>query len=65
MGGEVRFAVLDEDAKAPASLALSASGYYMSVGDGPWARVGADLSIRLGSVAPAADHEGYGQRERQ
>jgi len=51
-GGEVRFAVLDEDNGDAVSLALGAGGAYTSVGHGPWARAGADLSIRLGSVAP-------------
>ena len=51
VGGEVRFAVLDEDADDTVSLALGAGGYYTAVGDGPWGRAGLDLSVRLGHLA--------------
>lgn len=52
MGGEARFAVLDEDNGDPVSLALGAGGYYTAIGHGPWGRAGLDVSIRLGQVAP-------------
>ncbi|MDC0740068.1 hypothetical protein [Polyangium mundeleinium] len=52
LGGEARFAVLDEDNGDPVSMALGAGGYYSAIGHGPWGRAGFDLSIRLGRVAP-------------
>jgi hypothetical protein len=52
VGGEVRFAVLDEDDRDTVSLALGAGGYYTAVGHGPWGRAGLDLSIRLRDLAP-------------
>ncbi|MDC3952749.1 hypothetical protein [Polyangium jinanense] len=52
LGGEARFALLDEDNRDPVSLAFGAGGYYSAIGNGPWGRAGFDLSMRLGSVAP-------------
>lgn len=52
MGGEIRFALLDEDRRHPLSLAFSYGAYYSAIGAGPFMRAGFDVSKRWGRWAP-------------